>query len=408
MFFRKCKRVLWAAGLALLTMQAPAADWPQWRGPQGDGISRETGLLKQWPAGGPKKLWETALGSGYSAPSIVGGRIFVAYQKDGQQWATALEEKTGKELWKVQSGKEYKNASFDGPRVQPVVDGERVYCLDALGNLQCLQTKDGKEVWKKNILDEYQAKNVQWGVSAGPLVDGERLIVTPGESKGASVVALDKKTGKELWRALDDKAGYAATMKLTLGGKPQIVIYNGFGLVGLVPETGKTMFRYPWPTQHAINSAQPVWQGDTVFISSGYGQGCALVKVDAELSSGCQTVWRSKVMKNHFNSMVVIDDYIYGFDDRELVCVEYKTGQLKWRRKGFDKGTLLWADGLAYVLGEKGNLVLAKLTPEKFELLAEVKGLVSTKRAWTMPVIANGRLYLRDEEKLVCLDIKGQ
>jgi outer membrane protein assembly factor BamB len=396
------------AGLIMLAGAAFGKDWPQWRGPNHDGISKETGLLKTWPQAGPKVLWQAPLGLGYSCVAVADGRVFTQFQKDGAQWAVALDEKTGKELWKIRTGDEYKVMQFDGPRSTPTVDGKRVFVADAQGNLLCLEAATGKTVWQKNILKDFSAQNLQWGVSMSPLIDGNLVLVNGGQSKGASILALNKKDGTLAWKSQDDKGGYASPNVYEIGGQRQAVFFTGEAVVGISPQDGKLLWRHPWATKYDVNAAMPVVKGDHVFVSSGYGSGCALLKIDLKATPPVKEVWKSKVMKAHFNAPILLGDYLYGFDEAALVCVNFMTGKKMWEQAGLSKGAIFYADGLAYIVGEKGNLVLGKVSPEKFEKLAEVNGLISGPRAWTMPVVANGRLYLRDEAKLVCLDVKAK
>lgn len=396
------------AGLILLAGSAFAKDWPQWHGPNRDGISKETGLLKTWPKEGPKVLWQTPLGLGYSCVAVADGRVFTQFQKDGAQWAVALDEKTGKELWKVRTGDEYKVMDFHGPRSTPTVEGKLVYLADAQGNLLCLEAATGKIVWQQNILKEFSAQNLQWGVSMSPLIDGDLVLVNGGQSKGASILALNKKDGKLVWKSQDDKGGYASPNIYKISGQRQAIFFTGEAVLGVAPKDGKLLWRHPWATKYDVNAATPVIKGDYVFVSSNYGAGCALLKIDLKATPPVKEVWKSKVMKAQFGTPVLLGDFLYGFDDATLVCVDYMTGKKMWEQPGLNKGALCYADGLVFIVGEKGNLVLGKVSPEKFEKIAEVNGLIAGPHAWTMPVVANGRLYLRDEAKLVCLDVKAK
>lgn len=393
-------------GLILGGARAQAEDWPHWYGPQGDGLCRETGLLKAWPAGGPRRLWQAPLGVGNSSVAVAGGRVFTQFQKDKAQWAVALDEKTGRQLWKIKTGEEFKqNNGGTGPHATPAVDGPRIYILDALGNLFCLEAATGRTIWQQNIFKTFGTQNPGWGASASPMVDGGRLLLVVGNPNGAALVALDKMTGKLAWKSLSCPAGYASPLPWRLDGQRQMVFFTGDSVVGLVPETGKPLWRFPWTPFDLSNAAMPVPQGNKLFISSGYLQGCALIKVDLKETTPAQTVWKSKVIQSRFTAPILRDGYLFSFDTSNYRCVEFATGRLKWQQPGFHEGSHLWADGLFYILDEKGSLTLARLSPEKFEKLAEVKGLVGPK-CWTMPVIANGRLYIRDESKLLCLDVK--
>ncbi len=403
------KRVILSLVLLLMLNMAQAADWPEWRGPARDGICKETGLLKSWPAEGPKILWQAPMGAGFSAVAVAAGRVFTQYQQDKAQWAVAFDEATGKELWKIQTGGEFTN--YPGPRATPTVDGDKVYVLNALGDLLCLEAATGKTVWQKNILKEAGAPIMNWGMACSPLVDKDRLIVIAGKSNGSSVMALNKTNGNIVWKSLNDVAGYSSPQLVTIAAKPQYVIFTGEALVGLDQANGRELWRSPWATKFDVNSAMPVVSANKIFIGSGYGTGCALVEVNMmQATPMTKEIYRNKNMKLHFNSPVLVDGYLYGPDDMTFSCVNFGTGEKKWAapKELLPKPSVLYADGLFYVLGQTGTLVLAKCTPEEFKKISEVKGLLAGATVWTMPVIANGRLYVRDQEKLLCLDVKAQ
>ncbi|MBN1866038.1 PQQ-like beta-propeller repeat protein [Candidatus Sumerlaeota bacterium] len=392
----------------LAASSALGDDWSQWRGPNRDGISQESGLLASWPPGGPQEVWRVDLGEGYSCMSVSEGRVFTMFQRDGSQWLIALDEKTGDRLWRIRMGPAYDNKNGSGPRSTPTVEGTRVYAFDALGDLVCADTATGKEIWRCQTLTEFGAKNLAWAVSMSPLVDGEKLLANVGESNGSSIVAFDKNNGKVIWKALDDMAGYSSPMEHKMGDKREIVFFAGTGALGLNPENGELLWRFPWKTSYDVHSATPILQDDLVFISSAYDVGCALLRIDLDAAPDARVkeVWRSRVMRSHFGTPILVDGYLYGFDNGTFRCVEFMTGESKWELKGFQKGSLVIAGGMSCVLGERGRLALAKLTPEACEIVSEVEGLVGPK-CWTMPVVANGRLYIRDESKLLCLDVKA-
>lgn len=401
-------------GLALLLMSILlatsgfAADWPQWRGPQGDGISKETGLLKTWPKEGPKVLWQAPLGQGFSCVAVADGRVFTICQQADGTWAFAFDEKTGKHLWKIRIGDPFPGGGFPGTRSTPIVDGPTVYLQDPQGDLSCVEATTGKEIWKRNILKDAQAGNLHWGIAMSPLVSGDSLYVTTGTSpKNGTITAYNKKNGEILWTSLKDNAAYASLTEATLGGQRQLIDFNESGIVGVSPKDGKELWRYNWKTKKQIYGVNPIVQGDLVYVSSDYGVGCLVVKVDVkDTTTSVKEVYQSKAMKNHFSTPVLIDGYLYGFDSGEFACIKLDTGEKKWSVPALGKGAFTVADGLAYILSEKGLLILAKLTPEKMEKITEVDGLVGP-RCWTMPVVANGNLFIRDESKLLCLDVKA-
>lgn len=400
--------VLLAAIAILAARPAAAEDWPQWRGPQQDGISKETGLLKQWPAEGPKVLWQKPLGAGFACMSVAGGHIFTQLQIPEGQFVVALDDKTGNELWRVRVGDPYQGDGFPGPRSQPTVDGTHLYVTGSTGQVLCLDTATSKTLWQINVFEKFGGKLAMWGLADSPLVEGDRLYVYAGNSLGAAVVALNKNNGEVIWKSGDESATFSSPMRAKIAGAETLVVFSNMSLLGFAPDTGKPLWSFPWPTKPEINVAQPIVAGDNIFIGSGYNHGCALVHIDLATSPSAKQVYANKLMRAHFNTPVLVDGYVYGFDDSTLRCLKLDDGTSKWENKDFGKGSLTVADGLAYILGEKGNVALAKLTPEKLEIISEAKDMMSKERCWTSPVVANGRLYLRDQENIKCLDVKGQ
>ncbi|HPS00909.1 MAG TPA: PQQ-like beta-propeller repeat protein [Candidatus Sumerlaeota bacterium] len=413
------KRVLkGAAALLCLTFAssvplAHADDWPQFLGPNKDCISQEKGLATQWPAEGPKRLWQFEVGEGFSCLAISAGRLFTMGQAEGAQWVYALDAEKGNLLWKVQSGKKYDN--YPGPRATPVVDADRVYTLDTDGHLMCLNAADGKIVWECQTLQEFKAKNLTWGVANTPLVDGAQLIVNVGQSQGSSVVSFDKMTGKVLWKAHNDMAGYASPTIRTIGGKRQLIVFFATGVVGMEPEGGKELWRIPWKTQFDIHATTPVVKDNLIFIASDYGTGCALIEVDLAKQPAAKILLKSKDIQAKYTTPLLVGDYLYAFDEQQgFRCVELKTLTTKWVEKGFNNGTAVMAGGQVYLLGEQGSLALAKVSPEKLEIVSKVENFFQKDefgkelRCWTMPVVANGKLYARNEKTLICADVKGQ
>jgi len=397
------------SALVALTLlgSAYAKDWPHWRGPQGDGISQETGLLKAWPSSGPKILWEAPLGAGFSSFAVVEGRVLTQYQTEEGEFLAAFDEPTGKPLWKLRTGDPYiDRQGFHGPRATPTVEDGKVYALDAIGNLVCAEAASGKVIWQKNVLKELGGQNTTWGLAQSPFIDGPLLYIMAGLSKGNSVAALDKKSGNVVWKALDDLAGYATPVKAVIGGMPQIIFFTGSEIVALTPKDGKKLWSVPWKTMYDINAAMPIVRGDKVFISSGYNTGCALIQVDPKATPAVKEIYKNKNMRCKFQTPALLGDYVYGADDNQLRCIKFDTGEVQWTQQGFEMASIMMADGLATIQGQKGNLALAKLTPEKFEKISEFDGLIKGGHCWTPPVVANGKLFIRDVTKMFCLDIK--
>jgi outer membrane protein assembly factor BamB len=383
-----------------------AGHWPQWRGPNRDGLSAETGLLTTWPAEGPRLVWKARSGEGYSGLAVDAQRVYTLVQDGDQEAVVCWAADSGKENWRFRYPCKYVNDYGSGPRSTPTVDGEYVYTVGATGILHCLKTATGEKVWRRDLLEEFQAENLEWGVSFSPLVDGNLLLTNPGGPNGNSLVALDKLTGQLVWKGQDDQAGYSSPIAVTAAGSRQIIFFTETGLVSVAPKDGSVSWRYPWQTDYGCNIATPIGVGDYLFLSSGYDKGCALVKIldDGNGRLQAKRVYENNQMCNHFSTSVYYQEHLYGFNESTLTCMEFRTGKVVWREKGFRKGSLLIADGHLIILGETGQLALAEATPAAYREKASFR--VSRNKCWTMPALADGRLYVRDEEHILCLDVR--
>ncbi len=389
-----------------------AADWPHWMGPARNGSSPETGLLTDWPAGGPKVLWKIEGGDGYSSVAVAAGRAYTMVQRGKQELVIALDAATGKELWATPVGPAYKNQFGDGPRATPAVEGKRVYVQSVTGPVVCLDADAGKIVWQRHLLKDFGAENIDWGLSASPVLDGDRLLVIPG-AKGAGVAALHKNSGDVLWKTGDDKAAYASPVAVTVGGKRQALFFTGPGLLAVQADDGKELWRVPWTTEYDVNICTPLAIGDTLFVASGEKVGSALFRLrDAGKP---EIVWESKgpkgVMTTYWANAVVHDGHLYGVSGEfnsviNFNCVELKTGKLAWSKERFGKASVTLADGHLFVTTKAGDLVLIRATPKGYEEKARLPKLLGDNR--TVPTIAEGRLYLRDRKQILCLDIAGR
>jgi outer membrane protein assembly factor BamB len=398
-----------------LSAGGPAGDdWPQWRGPNRDGVSPAKGLLPRWPDDllTSRKLWEAKTGAGFSSPAIAQGRSFLLVQDGDHEAVVCWDARTGEELWRFRYPCNYVNDNGSGPRSTPTVDSDCVYTVGATGLLHCLKvqprTSAGEAVWAKDLLRDFGAENLRWGVSFSPLVLGDLVYVNPGGPNNGSLAALNKRDGTVAWQTLNDRAGYSSPVAATLAGKPQVVFFTGEAAVGVSPTAGTVFWRFPWTTDYGINAATPIVVDDYVLLTSGYGRGCCLLKIEADGQGVLQprVVYRNKRLGSHFGTPVRYGDYLYGFDDSLLVCLDFRTGAVRWKERDFDKGSLLVADGRLIVLGEYGKLALAEATPEGYH---EISALAfSQDKCWTMPVLAQGRLYVRDQQRLVCLDLRDQ
>lgn len=409
------RRKTWlAAGLGLavfvpaILASAPGPnDWPRYRGPKGDGISKETGLLRTWPASGPRVLWRAKLGTGYSGMAVVNGRLFTLFGSGGKELAAAFDAATGKEIWRVQLGPDRQDGQGGGPRATPTVDGDLVYAMGAEAKLAALEAATGKVRWRVDLVSQYGARVPQWGTSSSPVVEGGLLLVTAGGGNGRSLLGLDKLTGKLAWSAESDVAGYSTPLVVDLAGTRQAIFFAGTSLISVSPQTGKRFWSVPWETSYDVNAAMPVFVApDRVFISSGYDVGGQLLRVVAKGGQpAVEPVWRNRVMKNHFNSSVYVAGHLYGFDDSTLKCVDPASGTERWKQRGFGKGSLLVADGHLWVLSDRGELALVELGPGGYREKARAQVLEG--KTWTMPTLAGKRLYVRSESELVALDVAG-
>ncbi|HET6373352.1 MAG TPA: PQQ-binding-like beta-propeller repeat protein [Candidatus Polarisedimenticolia bacterium] len=412
------KRLAFISSFALLTCAAClitgalAADpakmlWPQYRGPDRSGISSETGLLKVWPAEGPKVLWKVPLGDGYSGISVAGDRLYTMHSQGGDDVIACFNARDGKEVWRTRVEARWTDEMGDGPRSTPTVDGGVVYAVSSRGLLVAVAADTGQKVWEKNLQDVFGAQVPHWGVSTSPLVEGDLVVVDAGGAPGKSLVALDKKTGATRWTSYTDRPGYSAPLAVDMLGVRQILSFAGSSLVSVAAGDGKVLWSVPWKTSYDVNAAMPVFlPPNRVFISSSYDTGGAVYEIkktgDAYKTS---EVWKNRTMKNHFNSSVHAAGYLYGFDDATLKCVDAATGEEKWRQRGFAKGSLLMADGQLIVFSENGLLALVEATPEAYKEKARAQILEG--RTWTMPSLADRKLFLRNQKLMVALDLAG-
>lgn len=412
-----------AAMAALVSLQGSvfAGDWPQWRGPDRTDVSKETGLLKQWPEGGPKKVWSyTNAGNGYAGMSVADGRLFTMGARAGQEFLIALDAASGKELWAAAMGPLYNedrpsyNVGWgEGPRGTPTVDADRVYALGAWGNLVCASVKDGKIVWKKTM-QEVGGKPFGWGYSESPLVDGPKLVCTPGGSQGA-IAALDKMTGAPVWQSKDftDDAQYSSLVPATINGTPQYVQLTMRSVAGVAAKDGKLVWRVDFPGRVAVIPT-PIVRDNRVFVTAGYGVGCKLVEIGPDNS--VNEVYRNTNLANHHGGAILVGDHVYGHSDRSgWTCLDFQTGEVAWQEKGkLGKGAIACADGMFYLLDEKsGEVVLIEVNPgawsEKGRFKLDPQSTIRNPKGgiWSHPVISNGKLYLRDQDLIHCYDIKS-
>jgi outer membrane protein assembly factor BamB len=387
-------------------MAAYGADWPSYRGADGTGRSAETDLLVTWPLGKPEELWRIDIGGGYSGIAIQSDRAFTQFGRGGDEIAAAFDVANGKEIWRAIVGKDRPDGQGGGPRSTPTADGDLVFVVGAYGNLRAFEVADGTPVWSHDLVADFGARIPQWGVSASPVVAGDLLLIEAGGRSNHALLGLDKATGAVRWHARSDKPGYSTPIVVTIAGREQAVFFTADGLVSTALADGRPLWEFGWKTSYGVSAAMPVFvPPDKIFISTGYGKGAVLLKVSAaEAGLEVEEIWRSAVMQNHFNSSVLVDGYLYGFDNATLKCIEAASGQETWAKRGFGKGSLLYADGHLLVLSERGVLLSIEAAPEEYRETGRVQ--ILNGKTWTMPSLANGRLFLRDEGEMVAVSLK--
>jgi outer membrane protein assembly factor BamB len=388
--------------------QSAAVDWPQWRGVSRSGLSTETGLLRQWPAGGPRRLWSASnLGNGFGSIAVRGDRIFVQGARNGQSSVAALNRADGKQVWVRALGPAGDNDRGPGPRSTPTLDGDRLYVLTESGDLACLRVQDGTVVWQRNILKEFGARNISWLISESPLVDGNQVIVSPG-GRGAGMVALEKMSGKTIWTAkeLSDEAGYASAIVADVQGVRTIMTFTAEAGIGVRASDGKLMWRHRPVANNTANIATPVFFDNKVFYSSGYGTGGALLGLRAQGGAvQAQEIYFTRDMQNHHGGVVLVNGYLYGFDNSILTCLEFATGKEMWQHRSVGKGSVSYADGHLYLFSENRVVGLAEATPMGYREKGRFTIAEQNWYSWAHPVVSGGRLYLRDQGILAAYDI---
>jgi outer membrane protein assembly factor BamB len=398
------KLVAAAAVTAVAGTVVPAADWPQFRGPEQNGKSTETGLLQAWPESGPKQLWKTELGNGYSGLTVVDGRLYTMFGRGGETFVGCFDASTGNEIWTFDAGRAWKDRQGDGPRSTPTVDGDVVYAITANGALVALSASEGIELWQRDLVKDFDADIPKWGLAGSPVVDGNLLLLAVGGPK-VLMLALDKTNGEEVWRSRTGKAGYSTPYLVTIGGVNQALFFTGEKLFSIAPGTGKVYWQKPWKTSWDVNAAMPIFiEPDKVFVSSGYDTGSALLRVSGDARSmTVDEVWVNRQMKNQFSSSIYHDGFIYGFDNKIIKCIDAKTGEMRWRERDLGHGSLMYADGRLIVLGNRGQLLLLEATPEAYREKGRVQ--LFDGKTWTVPTLSDGRLFVRDEHELVALKV---
>ena len=406
-------------GVAHGQLKAGTGDWPGWRGPDRTSVSTETGLLTQWPTGGPKLRWKAqGLGDGFSTPSVAAGRIFLMGTKGEAEHVFALDGADGKVVWSTAVGT--MAGGHPGPRSTPTIDGAALYVISSDGKLACLDTATGERRWGKDLKADFGGKCGGWAYAESPLIDGDTLVCTPG-GETATLVALDKRTGAVRWKApvtgLEGKgkrgyatAAYSSVIAAHVAGTRQYIQFLSGGVVGVEAATGKLLWHYDHPANKTANISTPIVKDDTVFAASAYGTGGGLARIS---SAGgkyeAEEVYFLSTMQNHHGGMILIGDYLYGTNGSSLLCIHLPTGKIVWENRSVGKGSLAYADGHLYVRSENGPVALVEANPSKYVETGRFdQPERSKKKAWAHPVIAGGRLYLRDQDVLLCYDVRPE
>lgn len=389
-----------------IAVSALAADWPHFLGPAGNGISPEKGINKNWTAKPPKELWRVALSdNGFSGPAVAGGRVFIVDHKGDRDIVRALDLATGADAWQyAYQDTANTNAGYGYTTSTPAVDNGKVYTLSHLGVLNCLEAQTGKLVWSRNLTADFGGRLPSWNLAVSPFIDGDRVIVTPGGNE-AAVAALNKLTGETIWKGGgSDIPGYATPAVAVMRGVRQYVVFTGVSLLGVDAQTGAQLWRLPWKAEYNINAASPLVSGDYIIIATGYGSGrTALVQIK---ETGPEVLWTNPQLNPKFNTPIVMGGNLFTTTERNtLYCADARTGAVRWSQKGFELGGLCAVDGVLLGLdGANGDVVMFSPSPDAFQELGRIKPLGGM--SWTAPIVADGKLLVRNQKALVCLDMK--
>ncbi len=386
-------------------------DWPQWKGPERDGLSTESGLLDRWPSGGPPEAWSvTGLGEGYGTVAVQEDRIYVQGTRGRDSVVLSLDAADGGTIWSRAIGPQAGHNRGGGPRATPTLDGDRIYALSENGDLACLRAGDGTVVWRRNILSDFNGRNPTWLISESPLVEGDLVIVAPG-GRGAGIVALDKRTGETAWtsRDLSDQAGYSSSVAADVDGVRTILAFTAAAAVGVRASDGKLMWRYERVANRTANIATPVFADNKVFFTSAYGTGGALLGLRREGDEvGAGEVYFTRDMQNHHGGVVLVGDHLYGASGSILTCLDFATGREAWKHRSVGKASLTYADGHLYLLSENNVVGLAEATPEGYREKGRFTIPDQGRPSWAHPVVSGGRLYIRNQDLLTAYDIRAQ
>lgn len=390
---------------------AADSDWPQFLGPQRNGVYGGPAISGSWPASGPPVLWRKPVGEGFSGVVAQAGRLILFHRLQSRERVECLESQSGRPLWQYDYPTDYRDDfGFDaGPRATPSIWDGKVYTFGAQGVLHCLELESGRKVWSLNTHEKFGVRKGFFGAACSPLVEDGRLFLNVGGAEQAGLAAFHAGTGRVLWTATDDEASYSSPAMATLGGRRQVLFLTRTGLVSVDPKSGEVLFRFRWRARSraSVNAATPLAAPPLIFLSASYGTGAVQLRVKgAEL----ETVWTSdESLSNHYSTSVIRGEHLFGFHGRQeygqsLRCVELETGRVLWSRDGFKAGTLSLAGDRLVVLKENGELLLVAASPREFRLIAKARVLAPTVRAY--PALADGRLFARNQRELVAVDLQ--
>jgi outer membrane protein assembly factor BamB len=410
--FHRLASLTLATGLLSLpsaVSNRPLDDWPQWRGPNRDGVSAEKGLLKDWPKTGPPLAWRAdGAGSGYSSFAAANGKLYTLGARGGTEFVMAFDQVSGKKIWETRHGDRFSNDQGDGPRATPTVEADRMYVFGASGDFSVLDADTGKTFWTVNVLRKFGGSNTRWGLSESPLVLGDRILLNAG-APGASIVALRKTDGSVLWKSQSDEAGYSSAVVHEAGPLREAIFFTGERAIGVDVQTGKLLWSYNEASNRTANIATPIVRGNRVFVSSAYSTGGALLELTpAGGGISARQVYFTPQMQNHHASSVLVGEHLYGFSNSILTAMKFDTGEIAWRDRSVGKGSLVYADERLYLYSESGVVGLAEATPNGYREHGRFAIQTGNAPTWSHPVVSNGKLYLRDRDHIYAYDIRAK
>ncbi|MGH1364762.1 MAG: PQQ-binding-like beta-propeller repeat protein [Calditrichia bacterium] len=382
--------------------------WKQYLGNSRDARSTESGLQTDWQDKTPDIIWRHKLGDGFTSFIIANSKAYTKYAKGSDEYLVCLDASTGETVWKYRTGDNFAGRmGGDGPRSTPTYNDGMIYVYSTFGVLHALNAENGQAMWQKDVAKIASGEMPRWGYCTSPLIEGNSVIVEAGGGNGKSMVAFDRKSGELLWMGGNDVAGYSSPIAVTINDVRQIVCFTGSKLMGLAPDNGKILWETEWKTSYDVNAATPLFIApNRIFISSEYDVGAGLYAINGDASGmRAEQLWKTRGMKNKMSTSVYHDGSIYGFDGKTLKCIDLATGEDRWRQRGFGEGSLIYADGHIIVLGDKGTLAIAEATSDSYKEVSSAK--VMDGKSWTVPALAGGRLYLRNVNEILCINLNS-